>query len=322
MRISINSSRALTAVIKAAAVAAVVGPVVAGHAMAGSVGVTWQGKSNTAKLVAENFLKRMAEAAPDIKVEAKGEQKGDAAFAGVVSEFDASKDAIVVLRSEGAQYLAKNPTKKPGFIGGGANPVELGVIKNLERPEGNITGVTQWVPHATSLQAFMTIMPSLSKLTVFLQKDHPASAVDKAGVSASCAKLELTCEFFEGATAEELTAKASQISGAGAAIALGSQTLINNNAKQIVDAAPKTPVFAFSERPVADGATAGLVADNAKLGRRLADMVVDAVRNGKAVKDLPVAVDDEPKLLLNMNSVKRLEITISADVLNSATIVE
>jgi putative ABC transport system substrate-binding protein len=317
-----NPPRSLATALRAAAVAAVLVPVIAAPVSAASVGLTWYSKSNTANLVARNFLEHMKKIAPDVSVEVKRELADNDALAATVSAFDSSKDAIIVLRSHGSKFLKKNPTKKPGFIGGGNDPVALGVLENMEHPEGNITGVTQAIPHVTSLQAFMTIMPSLSKLTVLLQKGHPASAVDRKGAETGCKKLQLSCEFFEAADAKELIAKAASVKGDGVALALGSQSLINNEAKNVVAAAPTTPVFAFSERPIKDGATAGLVADNAKLGRKLAEMVLDAIRNGKPVRDLPVAVDEEPALKLNMTSVARLGITIPPEILNSATIVE
>lgn len=322
MKILQTPTRALAFAAKAAAVAAVIVPLAAGQSMAASVGLTWKGKSQTTNIVVDGFLKRMAEAAPDVPVEVKGQQADDAALGAVISAFDASKDAIVVMRSSGAKFLHQQETTKPGFFGGVTNPVELGVIKNMAQPEGNLTGVSQLIPHATSVQAFMTIMPNMTKLTLLLQKGHPAASGDREGTEAACAKFGLTCEVFEAESLDDLLAKAAQVSGEGQAIVLGSQTLINNNAAKIVAAAPKTPVFTFNERAIKGGATAGLVADLSKLGRQLADKVLAAVRDGKAIKDIPVGVDEEPKLVLNMTSVQRLGITISPDILNSATIVE
>src|SRR5690606_4935318 len=117
------------------------------------------------------------------------------------------------------------------------------------------------------------------------QKGHPSAASDRAGAEAACATLGLSCAFFEASTVEELVAKAGTVGGEGSALILGSQALIINSIEPIVAAAPKTPIFAFSERPIAQGATAGLVADLSKLGSNLADMVVDALKNGKSIKD-------------------------------------
>ena len=113
------------------------------------------------KRVVKGFEKGMAEMAPDIRIEYHRELASMDSLAQLADKWNKEKDGIVLLRSNAAKWLAKNSPSIPTFIGGCNNPAQLGTIKNLDAPEGTITGVTYFLPLDQQFEIFKEIMPNM-----------------------------------------------------------------------------------------------------------------------------------------------------------------
>lgn len=286
------------------------------------IGVAWKGKSGMTNSVIKGFDEAMKELAPDVKVEYRKELASSEALDTAVKELEASKDAIVVLRSSGAKYLGKNPPGKPAFIGGCSDPVALGVLKNMEAPEGNVTGVTYTLPVDTQFEIFQAIIPNLNSILLLNEKGHPSSAIDQANTDKAAKKLGLAYSFREISGKDDAVAAVNEFKGKVSAVIIGNQAKVFDQAKAIVETAGDTPVVSYSVKPVKEGALGGFVADDVKLGRMLAESVVDVVVKGKAIKEVPVKVDPNPKFYVNVSTAKRLGLEIPYEILEAATIIE
>jgi putative ABC transport system substrate-binding protein len=105
-------------------------------------------------------------------------------------------------------------------------------------------------------------------------------------------------------------------------IIIGTQAMVFDNTGKIIDAAGKTPVFAYSEKPIKNGALGGYVADDEKLGRMIAEQVIEVLVKKKPMKDVPFRFDTEPVFYLNGKTYTRLGLEIPAGVLGAAKIVQ
>jgi len=98
-----------------------------------------------------------------------------------------------------------------------------------------------------------------------------------------------------------------------------------DSAKQIlgVALASKTPVVSYSEKPITKGGSiCGLAPDDAKLGAMLAQSLIDVLKNGKKVSEVPVKTDPEPKFLVNEKILKKFGLTIPDELKATATFVK
>jgi len=286
------------------------------------IGVAWAGKSGMAKRVAEGFEEGVKELDLDVKIEFHKELASVAELAAVAAKWQKEKQGMVLLRSNAAKWLAKNPPTIPTFIGGCNHPSQLGAVKNLQAPEGNITGVTYYLPIASQFEVFKEIIPNLKSVLLLLEKGHPSSLIDQEGTKLVCHKLGIRYnEKFSESRAETL-ATVKQYRGKVSAIILGNQALIFDDAKNIVAAADETPVLSYSSKPVEVGALGGFVADDTKLGYMLAYSVADVLAKGKKIKTVPVKVDPDPQFFLNANTALRLQIEIPFHIVEAATVIE
>ena len=286
------------------------------------IGMGWVGKSGMATRVTKGFEQGIKDLAPDIKIEYQKELDSLDALSDVVDRWKKEKKAMVILRSNGAEWLANNSPSIPTFIGGCNNPSELGVVKNLNSPEGQITGVTYFLPVATQFDIFQAILPNMKSVLLLLGKGNPSAVVDQSGTKEICSKLGI--EYYEAfcSSVEEAIEAVNQYKGKVSTVIVGNQAVIMDKTDKIVAAAGKTPVLAYSSKPVMIGALGGFVADDVKLGYMLAQSLVDVMVKGKAIKDVPVKVDPEPKFFVNAKTAQRIGIEIPFNILEAANVIE
>ncbi len=283
-----------------------------------TLGVAWAGKSGMANRILKGLQTGLAEVAPSIKVEVVKNLPNIEELAKVAKRFEKEKSGMVILRSNGAKWLAKNPPSIPTFIGGCNNPTQLGVVKNMEAPEGKVTGVTYFLPVKSQFQVFKALLPNMKSVLLLLEKGHPGSPIDQHSTKVACKQFGVAYAEKFVSTKDEALAAAKSAQGKYSAIIIGNQALLLDLAKSIVAAAGNTPVLAYSNKPVKDGALGGFVADDGKLGYMLAKSVAAVLLKGKAIKDVPVKVDPDPKFSINVTTAEKLKISVPYEILESA----
>jgi putative ABC transport system substrate-binding protein len=209
-------------------------------------------------------------------------------LAKLTNEFKQKYKGQIIIRSNAAKWLGKNPPAIPTFIGGCNHPGALGAVKNLEAPEGNITGVTYFLPVETEFEIFKAVLPGLKSVLLLVEKGHAGSPIDQEGTKKTCAKMGIEYNEKVAANIDEAVAAAKAMAGKVSAIIIGTQAKLTDKTEMIVAAAGDTPVLAYSSKPVQAGALAGFAADDVRLGMMLAESVVDVLLKGKTVKDVPV----------------------------------
>jgi putative tryptophan/tyrosine transport system substrate-binding protein len=105
-------------------------------------------------------------------------------------------------------------------------------------------------------------------------------------------------------------------------IVVGRQGFIVDSTAQIVEAAGPKPVFTNHDRAVKAGALVGIAPDLDKLGRLLADNVVQVLIKGKPIKEVPVATDLNPTLFVNIKTAGKLGLDIPLDILSTAQVIQ
>jgi PAS domain S-box-containing protein len=275
-----------------------------GRAESIEVGVAWQGKSTMPERVLSGLQKALAENAPQIRLEVRRELAGEEELAAAVSDFETSKRAMVILRSSGAQLLGRRGAAIPAFIGGTSDPVFLGAAESLTRPRRNITGVTYSLPARLKLETFRQVYPAMSRYLLLVEAGHPGTPIDVDDTASAAAAMGLSGRAVSSATLAEVLAAVRQAE-ADEVIILGLQALVMDNVAAIIREAGERLVFSYSEQAVEEGALAGVVADDYKLGKILAMKLIDVLLHGKAIAEIPIQTDPEPRLRLNFGTVER-----------------
>lgn len=291
-------------------------------AHAAGIGVAWYGKSGMADRVLEGFQEGMQTLAPGVPIEVQPNLADEAALTALMQDWKQSKDGVVLLRSGGATWLMKNPLAIPAFIGACNHPGQLGVVKNMDKPEGSVTGVTYFLPVDTQFDVFQALLPEMKSVLLLLEAGHPGSPVDQEATRAVCAKRGIALADRTCSSLEQVTQAIAEHQGKVNAIIAGNQALLIDHATEIVDAAGKTPVLAYNSKPATAGALGGFVADDHKLGKLLAESVVSVVVNKQPISSVPIKVDPDPKFYVNATTAQALGVEIPYSVLEIATVIE
>lgn len=285
------------------------------------IGVAWVGGSTEANLYYQNFTRALKKIAPQIKVEVRKNLPSYIALRNQVRIWEKQKQGVVLIRSRTARWLLLAKTTLPTFLGLVNNPSFLGIIKNIKAPEGNVTGATYYVPVAKQFALFKQILPNMKSVLLLHQTDHPSTVIDSALTAKVCSGMGIKLYEADAITSDDLVAAINKYQGKVSAIIIGNHALGIHATTKIVKAAGKTPVFSYLLRPIMHGVLAGLSAHVGRTSAELAQSVVDVLVRGKAIKDVPVKMDKNPQVYINVATAKRLGIEIPSELLDKAIIV-
>lgn len=286
------------------------------------IGIAWLKSSSMADRVMAGLEKSLKELGPQIKIEYQKEVGDEETYVNVIKRFQSEKDGMVLLRSTGAEYLAKNPPSIPTFIGACNDPKQLGAINDLAAPEGNITGVTYALKIEAQFEVFSAVLPKIKSILLLMEEGHPGTKIDQEQTKSICKKLKIDYSEKICKTKEDIIQAVKNVDPDISAIIIGSEALIMDNTKDIAANAGNIPLLAYSTKPVKDGALCGLAADDNKLGIMLGESIVDVLVNGKQIKDVPVKFDQKPQISINIKAAEKLGLEIPYSILEGAIIIE
>jgi putative tryptophan/tyrosine transport system substrate-binding protein len=288
-----------------------------------SVGVAWDAKSSRADRTAQGLQEYLKENAPNIQLEICKETGTGDKYAEVVKRLQKEKKAVVLLLSAGVSYLSKNTPSTPSFVGACNHPGKLGLIKNSEAPEGNVTGVTYFLPAISQFEIFKSIFPDMKSVLLILEKGHAGVPVDQAETKAACEKFKLEYKEVQCESKEQIIQAVKDNAGKVSLFLIGNEKLIYDNAADVIANAGKTPVITYPVEPaVKAGAVCGFSADDVKLGKMLGESLVDVLVKGKPIKEVPLKFDAKPKLYINPDAAEKLGVKIPFTILKAAEIVK
>jgi len=286
------------------------------------IAVIWDTKSAMVDELMMGFFATIRQLAPDLKVTPYRERKSMEEAKRVFQECETKVDGIVFLRSSGAEFLASVTPKVPCFVGACNNPQEIGVIKNLNAPEGMVTGVTYFIPYNERFSIIRRLFPNVRSVALLVQRGHPSGPIEQAGTSAECKRLGISYKEVVASSLEELLNQTRNLGGVDLLILTNTALVMDHVTSLLTVTNPqKTPMFSYADKPVKAGAVAGIAADDSKLGSMLAESVVEVVVRNKQISQVPVKLDPKPKLTINEGMMRSLGLNFPETVLKEATLV-
>jgi putative ABC transport system substrate-binding protein len=234
------------------------------------------------------------------------------------------RQVSVIVANTPANLAAKKATDTiPVVFTTASDPVQLGLVPNLSRPGGNVTGVSQLnveigskrlelahqlMPAATSL-AFL-INPSDSSRAETLLRDAQAAAV-RLGLQLLVLRASTDAEI-EAAFAGFARLKAGVlVIGADAFFNAKSQLLAELSLRYAVPSIYETSEFAYAGSLMSYGG-------NIKESYRWAGIYTGRILKGDKPADLPVQQVTKVELIVNLKAAKALGLTVPLSLLGRA----
>jgi len=233
-------------------------------------------------------------------------------------------DIIVVAGGDPAVQAARNATKTIPIViaGGGADPVEAGVVESLARPGGNVTGITNLTRELSGkrLELLKEAVPKVARVAILYDPARP-SAIELKEVQRAARALGLTIQPWEVRAADDFEGVfAAQSKERPDGLYVIGGVLIRNNEKRTVGIAlnSRLPSVYPSREFVEAGGLMSYGADLADSYRRVA-YFVDRILKGAKPVDLPVEQPTRFEFVINLKTAKQIDLTIPPDLLARAT---
>jgi putative ABC transport system substrate-binding protein len=206
------------------------------------------------------------------------------------------------------------------FIGGG-DPVELGLVKSLARPGGNLTSIASLDVELAPkrLEIFRELVPGLKRVLFVYDATSKDASEQLEPYRAASRSLGLTLVERPVRSQEEARAVISGLRKGEVDGIFAPRVLSLNIPGFIVSTAIKGAIpTMFQARFFAEqGGLASYGATDSELGRQAARLV-DRILKGAKPADLPVEQPTKFELVINLNSARALGLTIPRPLLQRA----
>jgi putative tryptophan/tyrosine transport system substrate-binding protein len=233
----------------------------------------------------------------------------------------AGVDVIFANGSE-ATTAARQATTSIPIVMTSSNPLGLGFVASLARPEGNITGVSLMAPEGSGkrLELLKEIVPGLVNIAVFWNPNDPgaASSLKETVVAAEVKGLKLQVLKISDGDSIDAAFEDAGKQGAQAVILLPAPQ-IGIYTQQIADLALKNrlPSMYISDGFPRAGGLVSYGVDVAALFWRAA-YYVDRILKGAKPADLPVEQPTNFELVINLKTARSLGLVIPPTLLATA----
>ena len=234
---------------------------------------------------------------------------------------DDGNDVVIGIATPAAQGLASATSDIPVIMGAISDPVGAKLVKNLDKPEGNVTGVSNHVPHAQTVELIQTITPDAKTIGVLYASSEDNSVSQVKEFTQYAEEAGLTVVEYAVPSTNEITTTMSVMTSKVDAIFVPQDNTIASAFPTVVTAAnaAKIPVYSSVDTMVKQGSIASVAQSQYDLGLETAKIAVKILA-GKKVSEVPVKVVDTGVPTVNLKAAKELGITIPDSLLEEADI--
>jgi putative tryptophan/tyrosine transport system substrate-binding protein len=202
------------------------------------------------------------------------------------------------------------------------DPIGAGIVKSLNRPGANITGLTSQTAELSGkrLQILQQLSPGIRIIAVIVSPGYPFTTVALPQLMTSAEARGQRVEICEVRTPDQLLANVQAAVKAGATgLTILETPVLHGLRQQITDLAAKLRLFAiYTSRDFVDaGGLMSYGTDRRQQYRRAAELV-DKILKGEKPADIPVEQPTKFKLLINLKTAAALGIDVPLNPLATA----
>jgi putative ABC transport system substrate-binding protein len=229
-------------------------------------------------------------------------------------------DVIVPISTPSAQAVVAATHDIPVVFTAVSDPVGAQLVKNLEKPGGNVTGLSDMSPVAAHIDLIKEILPGVKTIGFLYNSGETNSvsllaafkqAADKAGIKVVESAATKTAEVQGAARA---------LVGRVDAIYVPTDNTIVSALEAAVSVAEeaKLPLFTADTDSVKRGAIAALGFNYYDVGKQTGAIVVRVLK-GEKPGDIPVEVAKGTDLVVNKKEAEKIGLKLPEGVLSRAT---
>jgi putative ABC transport system substrate-binding protein len=237
----------------------------------------------------------------------------------------ADRQPAVIVAAGGDQAIltARNAnTTAPLLFITGSDPVKLGLVASLNRPGGNLTGVTHFTSalEPKRFELLREAVPTAAVIALLVNPDYPSYQIQIVEVQSAARAVGQTIVVVNATTEETIGAGVDEIvKQRGDALLVGSDPFFTSQREKLVALAGRHKLPAIYQwREFA--AIGGLMSYGTDLAEayRLLGGYAGRILKGARPEELPVQQLTKVDLVLNLKTAKSLGLTLPISLLGRA----
>jgi len=202
------------------------------------------------------------------------------------------------------------------------DPVRLGFVTSLSRPDGNITGAAQLNVEVAPkrLELIREVLPSAVNVALLTNPTSPLTEPLLRELLTAAATLRLKLHVLQASSEQDFTTAFAALAQLRAdALVIGTDTFFTSRSEDLAALAVRhrvPAIYQYPEFTIAGGLMSygGTITES----YRLAGIYVGRILKGEKPADLPVQQVTKVELIVNLKSAKALGITFPLSVLGRA----
>jgi putative tryptophan/tyrosine transport system substrate-binding protein len=231
--------------------------------------------------------------------------------------------AVITTRDTASALAAKAATTMiPIVFSLGADPVKIGLVTSLNRPGGNITGVSflaNLLPPKL-FELLHEVVPSAASVGFLVNPTNPNVASDTRDVQAAADALGQKLVVVKASTSNEIDAAfAAAVQQGVAAFYVNADPFLSSRRDQLIALAARhaLPTIHWQRDYAVAGGLMSYGASTADANRQVG-IYVGRILKGTKPADLPVQQAVKVELVINLKTAKALGLTIPLALLTRA----
>lgn len=257
----------------------------------------------------------------DIRIESA--QGNPALAAQIAAKFmNQNPDVVVGVGTLSAQSFAKyaSVNKVKMVFSSVTDPLQAGLVKSLNEPGNNTSGISNFVALEPQLQLFKKIQPSLKRLGILYNAGELNSVSIIQHLEVLCPKLGIVLVKQTANKTADMAQAATKLAGRVDAIFISNDNTALSALQSVLMASNKAkiPVYLSDTAAVERGALAALGPNQYQVGLQSAKLIARSLK-GDAIGTIPVAFPTKIDLSINEEAAKNLGIHIPSDIRHQAT---
>ena len=261
---------------------------------------------------------------PDVEIISKNANGDLTVVPSIIKSFQDKKVDLIYAIATPAAQGAKNGEKEiPIIFNAVTDPESADLLKNLEEPEGNITGVSDYFSIEAQLEEMISIFPDIKNVGVMFSTNEANSKfqieeLKKAATGFGLNVVEVGVNNINDVSTaiKTIEPKIDIFMAITDNTVSSASTIIAESLK-----AAKIPSFASEEGPVENGILISAGVDYVDLGKKAAGMASE-ILGGKKVSEVPVVFSTDTRKVVNKKTADALGLSEDDNLMKDAKVVE
>lgn len=246
--------------------------------------------------------------------------QGDATNIKTISQKIASgkSDLALGIATPTAQALADDVKDIPVLFAAVTDPIDAGIVTQLEAPGGNITGASDTNPAAITqtMDFIASQFPNTKNVGLIINEGEQNAVVMGKIAEEALAKHNIKLIKASVANSSDVKQAADSLVGRVDAIYITLDNMVVTGADAIIEVANanKIPFFSADRDTVEKGAFAAVGFKYYDHGYEVGQMAVEILKNGKYPGDMNVTVPQKLDFIFNMKAAAEQGITVTDEM--------